>query len=243
MPHTATTASIQDDDDDDGGNWQWLGIGGGVGICVGIVIGMFLMFAWQRKLGILSYCSDDHSTSQCTDGIPCKGACGSDEEYYKKTTANVENGTMPNSDSLCSPIKAKNDYVHAIPNGNCHYPSKGNNYTSQLPKCDQSNASCGVNCTSLHERRTSQPAKIIKIQESPQRYRSQSTVQAPTMVPVTFTQGAVSNRDMARYGSNYSLDPETSKPTLTPTNKNRVYFDRNRDSIDLDPSLYKSTDC
>ena len=267
IPHsTATTASLQDGNSDDQGMWGWLGIGGGVGTCVGIVIGMFFMFALQRRLGFLRYCSEDNVDGPCSD-IPCKGACGSDEGY-KKSATNAEKG-MANCDTYpCA--KGLTDYpihmanpTYTLANGNCtvangkseHFNSpKGNNYISHdfpkySSKCDQSNASCDAKFNqSLHERRTSQPAKLLKMEESPHRIRSHSVVHpkahAPAMVP-TFTSGAahVSNRDMARYGSNYSVDLDTSKPTLTPTHKRNVYFDNKRDSVDLDHSPHKSTDC
>ena len=237
--------------------WGWFGIGAGVGTCVGLVIGVFFMFAWQRRLGFLGYCSDDH-----VDGGPCGGeasgkggAHGSDDtygDYEKKSAANVENG-------IPCYAKGNNDYGHSMAHGRNEYyspPVKGNNNYNvdtdppkQLAKCDQSNVSkCNQ---SLHERRTSQPVKMLKMHESPQRLRSHSlqhgppgVVHAPVHhVPVSFTSQAVPNIDMARYGSNYSLDPDTSKPTLTPTNKNRVCFNTDRDSVDLDQTPYKSTDC
>ena len=233
--------------------WGWLGIGGGVGICVGIVIGMFFMFAWQRRLGFLRYCSEDSMDGPCGE-ISCKGACGSDEDC-KKSFANVENG------DLYPCAKGITDYPMAngaVPNGKSEHfnTAKGNNYTSHdlkyHSKCDQSNASYGVKCNqSLHERRTSQPAKTLMMQQmdgSPHRVRSHSVVHpkghATAVVP-TFKSGpAVSNKDMARYGSNYSLDPDTSKPTLTPTHKRNVYFDPQADTVDLDcSSKWPSTDC
>ena len=240
--------------------WGWLGIGGGVGTCIGIVIGMFFMFAWQRRLGFLRYCSEDSVDGPCGE-ISCKGACGSDEDY-KKSVANVENG-MSNGD-LYPCAKGKTDYPYTMANGHCAVPNgknehfnspKGNNYVShdlKYPsKCNQSNASCDAKCNqSLHERRTSQPVQKLKMQqmeESPQRLRSNSVVHPKThataMVPVTFSGAAVSNRDMARYGSNYSLDPDTSKPTLTPTHKRNVYFDTSADTVDLDCSSKWTTDC
>lgn len=244
--------------------WGWFGIGAGVGTCVGIVIGLFFMFAWQRRLGILRYCSDDRVDGTCNE-LSSKGAYGSDDGYSKKSATNLENG-MAKGDSYSCCAKGNNDSSYSMPNGKNEYyqhssPAKGsNNYTTQLGndstkyplKYDQSNASCSVKFNqSLHERRTSQPAKVLKMQQSPQRLRSQSVVHppfhapahAPVQVPTSFTQQHVPNIDMARYGSNYSLDPDTSKPTLTPTNKNKVYFNTDRDSIDLDQTLYKSTDC
>ena len=234
--------------------WGWLGIGVGVGIIIGLVAGVFLLFAWQRRLGFLRYCSEDSMDSPCGD-IPSKGACGYDEDY-KKTPANLENG-MINGDVH---LKGKTDYplniangTYAMPNGkteNFNHCTKGNNYTTHDPKHplkgDHSNASCGAKPNqSLHERRTSHPAMTLKMEESPQRFRSHSIQHHPAAVPklVPITSGAVSNREMARYGSNYSLDPETSKPTLTPTHKRNVYFDTKRDSVDLDQCLQKSTDC
>lgn len=250
--HTATTASLQTSNSENKGMWGWFGIGTGVGVCVGIVIGMFFMFAWQRKLGFLRYCSDDQVDGPCNELSSSKGACGSD----KKSTVNVEKG-IPNSDSFLSPAKAKNEQpLNSLANGKCDSiqcsAKEKNNYNTNVdplrypPKYIQSNMSCGTNCdplVPLHQRRTSQPAKILKMQESPQhRMRSTSLVHTTNVVPVQFTSEAVSNKDMARYGSNYSLDPDTAKPTLTPT-ANKVYFDSKRDSIDLDQTLYKSTDC
>ena len=234
--------------------WGWFGIGAGVGICVGIVIGVFFMFAWQRRIGFLRYCNDDQVDGPCGGESSSKGAYGSDDEYYKKSAANVENGTVK-GDPYSSCAKGNNDCCHGMANGRNEYyspPAKGNNNYNvdvdppkQLLKYDQSNAS--KYNQSLHERRTSQPAKVLKMHESPQRLRSHSLqhgpAHAPVHVPVSFTSQAVTNRDMARYGSNYSLDPDTSKPTLTPTSKNRVHFNTDRDSVDLDQTLHKSTDC
>lgn len=212
------------------------------------------MFAWQRRLGFPRYCSEDSVDGPCGE-ISCKGACGSDGDY-KKSFDNVENG-MSNGD-LYPCVKGLTDYPvsnGAVPNGKSeHFNSaKGNNYTNHElkchSKCDQSNPSCGVKCNqSLHERRTSQPAKVLMMEESPHRVRSHSLVHlkghATAVVP-TFKSGpAVSNKDMARYGSNYSLDPDTSKPTLTPTHKHNVYFDPRADTVDLDcSSKWPSTDC
>ena len=230
--------------------WGWLGIGTGVGIVIGIVIGTFFTFAWQRKLGLLRYCSDDQVDGPCSELSSSKEVCGSD----KKSTVNVEKGIIPNSDSFLSPSKAKNEQpLNSLANGKCDSvqcsAKEKNNYNTSIDppmyptKYNLSNMSSGTNCdppVPLHQRRTSQPAKILKMQESPQhRMRSTSLVHATNVVVVE----AMSNKDVARYGSNYSFDPDTAKPTLTPTAK-KVYFDPKRDSIDLDQtSLYKSTDC
>lgn len=241
--------------------WQWFGIGGAIGIFAGIIIGMFLMFAWQRKLGLLRYCSDDR-----VDG-PCVGdtTYGSDDDFkksgvevtgYKKSASNVENG-VANGDVLHCYDKGRNDPVKPLANGklesvHCSSKEKNNFNVTSPPYCppnhDPTKLNYGVKydqSVSLHQRRTSQPAQLLKMNESPQRVRSNSVVNPTrtgvTMVPVAITSESVSNRAMAHYGSNYSLDPTSAKPTLTPTNK--VRYDANRDSIDFDQSLQKSTDC
>ena len=234
--------------------WGWFGIGAGVGTCVGIVIGVFFMFAWQRRIGFLGYCSDDQVDSPCGGESSSKGACGSDDDYYKKSTTNVENGMVKGDPYSSSCAKGNNDYCHGMPNSKNEFyspPVKGsNNYNvDNDPKQSMKYDQCSTKCNqSLHERRTSQPVKMLKMHESPQRFRSHSLqhgpAHAPVQVPVSFTSQAVPNRDMARYGSNYSLDPDTSKPTLTPTSKKGVYFNTDRDSVDIDPTQYnKSTDC
>jgi len=215
---------------------EWLGIGGGAGFAVGLVVGIVIMFAWQRKIGLFSHCRNDE-----TNGREIDESCWHqhDEDYKKSAGNHYENEpTKPDASNHHFKPPHENGFIHHnghIPNGHCPPSVKSkNNYdaTNDPPSYDSKEATRNRS-QSLHQRRTSHPVKMLKMAESPQRMRSAS------MVPVTSE--PVTNRDMARYGSNYSLDPESAKPTLTP--KPQVYFDPVSDSVDLDHSLHKSTDC
>jgi len=215
--------------------WEWLGIGGGAGFLIGLTIGVVVMFAWHRKVGVFSHCRGKESGGDI-DELDWY----THEEDHKKSAANHE----PSKLGACNHIKSspyhENGHVHNghVPNGHCPPSVKSkNNYevTDDPPSYDSKEAKFNRS-QSLYQRRTSHPVQMLKMTESPQqRMRSSS------MVPVTSE--PVANRDIARYGSNYSLDPESAKPTLTP--KPQVYYDSVTDCVDLDHrhSLQKSTDC
>ena len=220
--------------------WEWLGIGGGTGFVIGLVVGIVIMFAWQRKIGPFSHCRGDGSSSSEIDEL---GYFTHDEDHKKSAGNQYDNEpTKPGASNhhfKSSPYH-ENGFINQnghLPNGHCPPSVKSkNNYDvtdeSPPPSYDSKEAKCNRS-QSLYQRRTSHPVKMLKMDDSPQRMRSAS------MVPVTSE--PVANRDMARYGSNYSLDPESAKPTLTP--KSQVYYDSVNGSIDLDHSLHKSTDC
>ena len=54
----------------------------------------FFMLAWQHRLGFLGYCSEDQVNSPCGGESSSKGAYGLDDNCYKKSATNVENGTV-----------------------------------------------------------------------------------------------------------------------------------------------------
>ena len=222
--------------------WAWLGIGGGTGFLIGLAVGFVIMFAWHRKVGVFSHCRDSGSNGR-VDEL----SWYTRDEDHKKSAANHydnEPSKPGASDHFKSSPYHENGHVHRnghlpngqLPNGHCPPSVKSkNNYDvtdDPPPGYDSKEAKCNRS-QSLYQRRTAHPVEMLKMAESPQKMRSAS------MVPVTSE--PVTNRDMARYGSNYSLDPESAKPTLTP--KPQVYYDPINDSIDLDHSLHKSTDC